>query len=796
MFWTRLRFISRTTGTQGKEKIDFHLSKKLKLCYLSLRGKIQSIMNVFTHANSEENPAPADEQQNIGRDSLVVLFLFAFTFRMIYVIQSVDNPLFGVPVVDAHVYESWARRMAEGVWLWDNVGNYLPVYPAFLALQKIVFGPNPLVNKVIQGLMGSLTSVLLARTAARAWNRKVGLTAGYLFAAYWMMAVFDSEKFAESFAIFFQTLTLYILLQYPQKRWAAAAAGFSFALSAAVRANLFLVFPFLLFWLLRRERLDRSTAVQKGLLFCLGTILIIGPVLLRNYQLTGSLMLRAQATWSLYSGIAPEFEGLHPPTGILFDKYMHLPLQAGATNIHEIERYWGNKIIQIAREDPLGIALNFIKRMLIFCNAREWSQEFDVYAYRGYSKFLALPWVGFWLVGPLGLLGLVTIRRPTRDQWLLIGYTVIGFLSIIPFKTSDRYRLPTAALMVAFAAVALWQLLRRPPTGRRNPLILQLVVLAVFCAICWPDWPRISERRTARHEFYIGLRQESLGRLDQALESYEASMKRFDWDPDSPYRIGRILAHRGEEAEGLKYLKEALRREPDFPRAINEVARIYLQEGRIEAAQEKARASLQLNPMDKDTLLLLAEIHRREGNTQAEVMYLERAALVAKNAEAAMIVAERKITLGNPGDALRLYEAILFSRDVDRYLRVQAAMKGGITAARLLNDRTEAGKFWNQVRTQFKDFTFFALQAEYFLGEIDEQRFSQMMDRGPLWQASAAYAVGLKRRLDGDPAGAAAAFEKCLTYREDEGKGRPEQVPYSWAWEDLQSVRGNSLESK
>jgi len=133
-------------------------------------------------------------KSGIGRESAIILFVFAFAFRVIYILQSTDNPLFGVPVIDAKVYAEWAGRMAEGVWRWDHVGNYLPVYPAFLALQQIVFGSDPLIGKVIHALMGSLSAVLMAQTAARAWNRPVGLLTGYLQARF-LSGSIDGESF-------------------------------------------------------------------------------------------------------------------------------------------------------------------------------------------------------------------------------------------------------------------------------------------------------------------------------------------------------------------------------------------------------------------------------------------------------------------------------------------------------------------------------------------------------------------------------------------------------------------------
>ena len=427
-------------------------------------------------------PAPAP----IGWNSSAVLFVFALVFRMIYVIQSTDNPLFGVPVVDAYDYVKWANKMVDGIWLWDSVGNYLPVYPAFLAAQQIVFGPNPMVNKIIQSLMGAGTAVLLAQVAARAWNRRVGLISGYLVATYWMLAIYASEKFAETFSIFFLSLMLLLLTRCRYRGWALAAAGVAFALAAGVRANLFLVLPCVLFWLVRLNRCQRRPAFKSALLFACGTVFIIGPILARNTTLAGAPMLRTQTAWNLYSGLAPEFKGLHPPDGILFEKYMNLAQQAGAFTDAEVEKFWARKLGAVLREDPAGVTLNLVRRVLIFANAREWSQEFDVAAYRRYSRFLELPWTGFWLVGPLGLLGLLMCRQPTRYQTLLIVVTIAVTLSIILFKASDRYRLPTAVLLTPFAALALGNFFTWFKGRETRTFYRWLALGAVLCLICWP----------------------------------------------------------------------------------------------------------------------------------------------------------------------------------------------------------------------------------------------------------------------------------------------------------------------
>jgi len=724
----------------------------------------------------------------IGRDSAFVLFLVAFCFRLIYIIQSTDNPLFGVPIIDAKVYDEWAGRMVEGVWLWDSVGNYLPIYPAFLALQKMFFGTGPLVNKVVQSCMGSLSAVLIAQSAARTWNRKVGLIAGYLVAANWMLVVFEAEKFAESFSIFFMSLTIWLLVNASVNLWGITAAGFAFALCAGARANLFLLLPFILWWLiwLNRPRLKRG--VFSAVLFCIGTTVVISPIIYRNYQISGVPMLRAQATWSLYAGLAPEFKGLHPPVGILFDKYMHLPLQAGLRTEKDVERFWGQKVLDVIREDSAGVAFNLVQRLMIFFNAREWSQEFDVYAYRAYSTFLSLPWVGFWLIGPLGCLGMILLRRPSKGQVLIAGCTIISFISIILFKASDRYRLPTTVLLSIFAAAAAWQIWRYWWLGDRRSVIRAFTMLAVFGMMCWPDWPDLENRKVARHDFHLALHARSVGHIDDALQHFKASMQKIPWDPDSPYHIGRIMINRGLKEDGLEFLREALRREPHFPDAINEVARYHLAQGDLKTAESRAQASLRLNPAEKDTLLLLAEISRGQGRRAEELSFLEKAVLESKDAEAAMVVADRLIELEKYPQAVSLFQLVMNAHDVERHLRVRAAMAAGITAVRFNNDIAVGQQFFGAALTDFGEFRFFALQAEFLRGGISEEELKRRMARGAEWESAAAYVIGLSRWVRGDLEGAAEAYKECLETVKADRAIRPDGLPQKWAWDDLQRI--------
>ena len=706
---------------------------------------------------------------------------------MIYVIQSTENPLFGVPVVDAHLYSQWAGRMVDGTWLWDQVENYLPVYPAFLAVQQIVFGVSPFVNKILQGLMGALTAVMMAQVAARAWNRQVGLIAGYLIATYWMLVIFGAEKFAETFGIFFQSLTIWLLIRYCERFWAILAAGISFALAAGVRANLFLILPFILCWLAWQNWRHRMRGFTAVVLFFLGTILIIGPIVVRNYQISGSPMLRAQASWSLYSGLSPEFEGLHPPDGILFQKHMFNAHQHGAFTEKEIEDYWYDRIKIVTRENPSGVALNFLRHLVIFANAREWSQEIDVYAYRNYSNILSLPWTGFWLIGPFGLLGLVLSRRLSKDQLLIIIFTIIGILSILPFKASDRYRLPSAVLLALFAALALWYFFQWVKIRNWRVLLTVVPLLVLACLLCWPDWQNLTLRKSSRHNYFIGRHYENIGRMNDAIRAYEKSMHEFPWDPDSPCRIGCILIRQKQPDRAMEFLRQALQRESEFPKVMNAVAYIHLQSGDLAAAEKELNASLRLAPANVDAFMLMANLLHRKGQNEAEIAFLKKAVAISANHEPAMLLALRFKEAGSYQEALKLYDRVMTSRKVAKKTRLSAAMQAGMLIARYSDNAGGAAHYWRYVIKEFNEFKFFSFQAAFLVGDLDEASLREQLGNTPVNRAAAEYVIGLRHRITGDTQSAIAAYRRSLQVNiNDQSSYR--DSPQTWAREDLQHL--------
>jgi len=727
--------------------------------------------------------------KSLLRSPYVWLFVFALGFRLIYVAQSVGNPLFGVPLVDAQMYDDWAASMAQGNWLWERLPHYLPIYPFFLAILKVLFGPNPMAVKCVQSLLGALGCVLLGLIASRVWSRRAGWIAGFLASTYWLSVVYESEEFAEPFSIFFQGLTLYLLICRGAGPVPCLLAGLAFGLSSGARANLLLVFPAVVGWLVWRHWRHWRLSALAVLAFALGVGAVLGPIVARNRWLSGAWLLRAQGAWTLYCGLEPRFEGLPIPPGVQFDNFMRQPIRAGLRDRADIERFWAEKARRTVAEHPLEVARNLARRLVMLLNAREFSQEIDVYAYRRYSWFLSLPWPGFWLVGPLGLFG-VFLRRPrSKERALLLLYLGVGFVSILPAQLADRYRLPTASLLTLFAGSAIDRLIEWGRKADWRRLGAAAGALGALCVLSWPDWMNLRQRSIARDPFWIGLHMQHIGRIDEAVAAFEQSMREYSWDADSPYRIGLIRVEQGRIDEALSMFREALAREGEFPEVLAAMGRIEFQRGHLEEAEKRARESLRLYPNYEAALVLMARIRAQQDRFDEEIQLYEQALREGAGADIVINLALRLEELGRFEEALGWHEALIESPKAEAFERARAATWAGYLAARRLGDLERAKAYWSLVLARWPNESFFANQAAFLLGRIDEGECRRRCESSPssAEREFAEYAIGLSRRLAGDAEGAAAAFRRCLELAPSEQRP-PKTLPQKWAWEELERL--------
>ena len=75
----------------------------------------------------------------------LLIFVFAIAIRLAAMWPLLDSALFDTIMGDAINYDSWARRIAGGDWIGEEVFYQAPLYPYFLGTLYWIVGDDLLV---------------------------------------------------------------------------------------------------------------------------------------------------------------------------------------------------------------------------------------------------------------------------------------------------------------------------------------------------------------------------------------------------------------------------------------------------------------------------------------------------------------------------------------------------------------------------------------------------------------------------------------------------------------------------
>jgi tetratricopeptide (TPR) repeat protein len=734
----------------------------------------------------------------------LILGVSACALRLIYDLEQFgSNPLFDTPVVDAQIYSSWAQEILHGHFLWPELRNYLPVYPAFLALCELLTGTGAWGVKIIQALLSSVSAVLLSIVVARAFGRRAGFIAGALFAGNWLFVIYDAERYSESLCNSALVAFLYFHTRPKRSLLFTLAAGLACAIACGCRPNLL---PLLAVGTVHivTSRLPGPVRARQAAAFAGVALLIFVPIVWHNHRLSGGWMLRAQQSWNLYAALSPEIGGLHPASGPAFNHYIDAPVRKGMLSEAEQDEYWAVQVRKLLRERPGPALYNyFVRRGLIFLDATEWSQEFDAAAFRACSTVLSLPWPGFGVIFALATAGLVSVavlirrRRGTTGgsfrvsagvgaghRRFLLACLIVVALFTFAGKAAGRYRLPVALMLIPWAGVGADRLIFPRRRSTRVPALLGLVAATVLTA---PDWADLAHRQTAHHEFYIGLKNESEGRDQEAEAAYRLAVARQPEDAAAPLNLARLLARERRLPEALATVTESLRREPGCWEAWNLRSSIALDLKQWDSALDAARRSLDLYAPQSEGWMRRSEAEFELGRWDAWREAARQAIAQGADASFRLEDALRLERHGQYPEAAEELAGVEADRRADAPLRVQAQLLRCDVVAIDLHHVPEARACWEQLLARFPHEESVRELALLLLGRLDEGTYRHgtgAQERAP----DADFNVGLARFVQGHAPEAISALRDYLQKRPPTASP-PADLPARWAWQIVRDAQ-------
>jgi len=639
----------------------------------------------------------------------LIIAVVAFLLRLIHLLQLRHNdPFFLSPQMDSLYHHQWALAITAGREFIADAFFRAPLYPYLLGLLYRLLGANPMVVRIIQSLIGSAGCglvYLLARrllrmhqtpgtksqTSANPAKSQSGIrhsalsthrsdavprVAGFAMAAYPLAIWYDGELLLEGLLTFLLLLGFVLLLRSrdTDRQW--WLPGIAFGLAAITRPNVLAFLAVLPVWLfleyrVRRENPQTTQIVQAGrkrigrnkawtrlLLVWGAAALVILPVTIRNYAVSGQFVPIAwQAGTNFYIGNSPESDGM---TAIVpgtrsswwggYDDVKRLAEEAAGRSLKgaEIDRYWMGKGLEFWRRQP-GEALGLLlRKTFLWFAGHEVSNARDLYAVKRYSfinylffnsRFLKFP---FGILLPLALAGVWLCRRQWRRFLPLYLFAGAYSLSFIVFFVCGRFRTPLVPFAAILGAMGLIGLVGRM-AGRGAALVIAVAAFLLFNANLagaggqtGPDQNHFAvalglheqgKDTEALAEVRRGLEYDSavnvlsfeatllanLGDFAGAERAARAVVRLYPSDADAYDALGGVLANAGRLDSAAVYFEIVRSRDPYSFGAWNNLGNIALLRRDFAKARYYYEGALKLRPANAPAAFNLGVCEYHEG---------------------------------------------------------------------------------------------------------------------------------------------------------------------------------------
>jgi tetratricopeptide (TPR) repeat protein len=523
----------------------------------------------------------------------------AFAVRLAYLLEAQALPLFHVSISDARAYWDWSDRIVGGDWLGDSVFYQAPLYPYFLALVKLVVGPDLWRVRLIQIGLGSLACGVLLLAGERFVSRRAGIAAGLLLALYPPAIFLDGLIQKATLSLLWMALLLQALARAQQGAASGrlAVCGGLLGLLMLTREETLLLAPVLALWTLLGGRAAPLAQRARGLAaFLAGLALVLAPVVLRNAAIGGELVLTtAQAGPNFYIGNGPQAKGIYIPLlpgrgDPAYEREDAVALAEAARGRRltpqEVSGYWFETTFQHIQTHPAQWLRLLLRKLRLLLNWYEIPDAEDQYFYERESWVLRAlgRLLHFGVLLPLAAAGALLERARRRQLtvlYLVLATTAAGLLA---FYLMARYRYPLVPGLALLAGAALAAGFERARAGRWRELLPAGAVALALVPICnHTVFARDFQLAQSLHNQGIALTM--LKRPAEAVLEFRESLRLHPEMAETWAELGETLRSQRRFDEALAAFEQAARLPPESWRPLWQAGVVWLEKREFERAR-------------------------------------------------------------------------------------------------------------------------------------------------------------------------------------------------------------------
>jgi tetratricopeptide (TPR) repeat protein len=534
-----------------------------------------------------------------------------------------------------------------------------PLYRWFLSGIYAVAGRQLTVVRAVQHLLGAGTAVLVFLLALRLFRRRgLALLAGLLFALQGPPLFYEGQLLVDAILPFCVVLAGYAAVRHFQRPVAplpALALGLAIGLGALGRPTLLLWVPIVLLWSLFRAAPRR---LLPPALVCLGLVLVILPVTVRNFVVERDLVLiTSNGGLNLYIGNNPNARGTYNlPAGLWFrpgdptDDFMGVGAVRSALGREprssEISSWWARRALAHIWLEPWRSLGVMARKAAALISNNEHPQLYNYYVYAEICSTLALLPTAGWLIAPalLGIVGCLWLCRGERRLYaLLVAAYGACFLC---FFVEGRYRAAWLALLAPLAAWGVFALVDALRERQRDKILAFAGGAAVAVLACFA-LPTDRASPGPQYQFFGQARMQQ-GQLARALVWYLKAVEAAPDDPRAHEGLGIALGRTGQHREAHEALTRAAELWPSSGHIQNNLGLVCRRLGRDREAEAAFRRAIRLAPDLAEAYANLGSLLEQRGQREGAAE-LYRSALLLAPRRTPWAAAVRRMLEGNKG---------------------------------------------------------------------------------------------------------------------------------------------------
>lgn len=502
----------------------------------------------------------------------------------------------------------WAREIVAGGIAWPPYPEHAPGYPFFIAGILALFNGSLMAVRIVQAVLGAIGCVLTARVASRTIAPRAFVWAGLLQATYAPLIYIDTALLSESLLVFLLVLTLDIVTAADgrAKRW--LIAGVSLGAACIVRPTALVLVVAFLVVLARKHGWGRDTRTLV-FAFTAGVLILVAPVVIQNWRVTGVPMIQAYGGMNAYLGNRPSGDGgARARLGGEWDRLEGEASRAGVTR-NDQDRYYLRRTFSEIADRPAAYAGLLVSKLMWTLQDDEWRDTHSYYFFA--AAWAPLQWLPtFGWVFALAAAGALA-ARPRDPSWL-IAYGLAMLATSVLLVIGTRYRIPLVPALIATAGGGLSALVDALRSRRWSAVVpLALVMVVAWAASEIRRDP--ASHNLAEEQALTGLSLLQENQVDESEAAYRVAIvtdenSSFAWDG-----LGLVLQRRRQRDEARAAFERAVHINPANATAWVHLGLAYELLDSPSAALNAYRQALAIAPQRAEAIELYEAARRRYG---------------------------------------------------------------------------------------------------------------------------------------------------------------------------------------